>query len=212
MQVAMNVNRSLIALTLSFCLSTFAGAVVAADGDDALFGLRWGMTLSGVKALGIVLTKTEDERNFEIYKTSSLPKNISDVESYSVIFADGKLVKVLAESKIVTNDPSGSNGKERFKALRSLLSEKYGKPDIDHQVVGGKLFKEDDEFYECLAYNGCGLWVSVYESADKILSVELNGLRHGSGFISITAEAKPQFLKAVEVHNSRKNKLDKDSL
>lgn len=184
----------------------------AADGDDALFGLRWGMTVDDVKAAGASLSKTKGDRNLDFYKTSSLPKNISDFDSYWLIFADGKLVKLQGVGKNILNDPSGSNGKERFEALRSALQQKYGTPTLNSQTIGNKLFEEYDEFYQCLKYTGCGLWTSVFSTSDKVVSIDLKGLSRGTGYIELTAEAKPQWSKALDVYMSRKNYSDKDAL
>ena len=203
----MQTLKLLLALVAS--LSFPAGA---ADGDEALFGLRWGMTIAEVKAAGVTLTKTKGDRNLEIFKASSVPKSLSDFESYSMIFADGKLVKLWGISKDISEDPSGSSGKERFETLRAALTQKYGSPKLNSQTTGNKLFKEYDEFYQCLAYSGCGLWVSTYETPDKHLSIELKGLRRGTGYIDITSEAQPQWTQALEVYKSRRNSSDKDAL
>lgn len=184
----------------------------SADGDEALFGLRWGMTIAEVKGVGVTLTKTRADRNFEIYRTSSMPKNVSDFESYSMIFADGKLVKLWGVSKNIVGDPMGSDGKERFDTLRTALIEKYGKPEVDYQKVGAKLYQESDEFYECLKYKGCGLWTSGFETPDKAIGLDLKGLSRGTGYIELLAEAKPQFSRALEIYKSRKTSSDKDAL
>lgn len=111
-----------------------------------------------------------------------------------------------------TNDPTGSAGKERFEALTSTLTEKYGKPSDKYQTVGNKLFKEYDEFYQCLANSGCGMWISIYAPVDKDISVELKGLRRGSGYIVLTVESKPQWSNALDVFKTRKNSSDKEAL
>lgn len=184
----------------------------AADGDDALFGLRWGMSPSEIKANGVTLTKVKAEKNLETYRSTSLPKNISDSESYTLVFANGKLVKLWSVSKNIEGDPSGSQGKERFETIQSSLTKKYGEPTLNRQTVGNKLYKEYDEFYQCLAYSGCGIWVSLYETKDKTVSVQLRGLRRGTGFIDLTAEATPQWDQALEVYKANKNKSDSDAL
>ncbi len=194
------------------CIALLTLPALAADGDEALFGLRWGMTVAEVKSAGVAITKTNGDRNLDTYKALSVPRNLSDFESYWMVFADGKLAKVWGFSKNISNDPNGSSGKERFDTLRSALVQKYGKPKLNSQTVGNKLFKEYDEFYECLKYSGCGLWVSTFESGDKDLSIELKGLSRGTGYIDITAEAKPQWDQALKVYRSRKNSSDKDAL
>ena len=191
---------SLTAPHLLLALLLVGASSFAADGDDAMFGLKWGMTPAAVKALGATLTKIKGERNLETYKTGSLPKNLSDIESYVLVFADSKLVKLSAIGTNIVNDPAGSSGKERFELLNSALTDKYGKPSNNYQNIGNKLFNESDEFYQCLAYSGCGMWVSIYNSADKDISVELKGQRRGSGYVTLTAESKPQWSMALDVY------------
>ncbi len=200
--------------SLIFCalFASLSSPVSAADGDEAMFGLRWGMKAAEVQASGVTITKKKGDRNLEIYEAVSLPKNVSDVESYSLIFADGRLAKISAIGKNIANDPSGSNGKERFEAIAKALTEKYGKPSNSYQSTGNKLFKEYDEFYQCLAYSGCGQWTTVYEPNDKDIVIELKGIRRGTGYLVITAEAKPQWSQALDVYKSRKSSSDKDAL
>lgn len=202
------IRQFLLVLTIA----VLSAQTHAADGDDALFGLKWGMTVSEVKAASSNLSKLRGERNLETYKASSVPKPLSDVEAYMFIFADGKLVKMWAVGKDIVGDPTGSIGKERFEALRGALNDKYGKPTQNYQSIGNKLFKEYDEFYQCLAYSGCGMWVSVFETPDKAIIVELKGLRRGTGYLEVTSESKPQWSNALDVFNSRKASSDKDAL
>ena len=189
-----------------------ASQVIAADGDEAMFGLRWGMSPSDVKSLDTVLTKTEAERNLEYYTTTSLPKNVSDIDKYLLIFADGKLVKITAIGTDITGDPSGSKGKQRFDGIFKVLKEKYGKPDTNSHLIGHKLYKEQDEFYQCLVYKGCGIWVSIFETVDKIIALDLKGIRRGIGYLKIATEAKPQWSEALDIFESKKNASDKNAL
>jgi hypothetical protein len=186
--------------------------VIAADGDEAMFGLRWGMSPSDVKSLDTILTKTEAERNLEYYSTTSLPKNVSDVDKYLLIFADGKLVKITVIGKEITGDPSGSSGKQRFEGISKSLSEKYGKASQNNHLISHKLYTERDEFYQCLGYRGCGIWVSIFETTDKIIGLELKGIRRGVGYLRIATEANPQWSEALNIFESKKNASDKDAL
>ncbi|MGB6114971.1 MAG: hypothetical protein WBF97_07775 [Comamonas sp.] len=199
-----------ILLTIAFMMTT--PLVLAADGDEALFGLKWGMTPADVKSAGVNLTKTKGDRNLEIFRASSVPRGLSDFESYHFIFADGKLVKLWGLSKDIVNYPAGITGKQQFDALRLALTEKYGKPKQNYQSTGNKLFKEYDEFYQCLAYSGCGIWVVGFEVPGKYISLELKGQRRGMGYLDITSEAQPQWDNALEVYKSRKAISDKDAL
>ena len=96
--------------------------------------------------------------------------------------------------------------------IARALTEKYGKPGNNYQSTGSKLFKEYDEFYQCLAYSGCGMWITIYESADKSISLEIKGLRRGIGYLVITTESTPQWPQALEIYKSKKTSSDKDAL
>lgn len=184
----------------------------AADGDEAMFGLRWGMSPKDVSSLGVTLAKKSADRNLETYTTTSLPRNLSDTEQYNLIFADGKLVKLVSISKDITGDPSGARGKEKFDAIAKALEEKYGAATDKAQVIGRKLYQEHDEFYQCLRYDGCGFWALIYKTPDKTIGVQLKGLRRGTGFLVVTTEAEPQFSSAMESYRSRQSSSDKAAL
>ena len=203
----MKIHFAIATLLVAICSSAFA-----LDGDEALFGLRWGMTPAQVQAFGVTLINTENDRGLDLYKTTSLPKNVSDAESYSLTFFNGRLVKLWVVTKNITGDPTGAKGKERFGAFRSALAAKYGESAHNRQISGVALYTEWDEFYQCLAYSGCGIWASIFETNDKIVGIEIKGLRRGTGYIEITAEAKPQFHEALQVYRNRQKTTDKDAL
>lgn len=193
-------------------MACYSAASVAADGDEALFGFRWGMTVAEVRDAGIETSRTRSEGAFETYRATTAPKPLNDMSVYSLVFANGRLVKLAAFGGDISADPIGTSGKERFSALRQILTEKYGPPKIDTQTTGNRLFKERDEFYQCLAYPGCGMWVSSFQAEDKVIFVELTGLRRGVGLIKVTAEATPQFSEALKEHKSRTARKDRDAL
>jgi len=197
----------LISATLAISSIAFA-----ADGDDAMLGFKWGMSVQDVKAAGSRLEKKDTNRSLEIYEVSSVPKPLSDFEIYMLIFADGKLVKISAVGNDISGDPTGIKGKEQFKVLENTMKEKYGDPKHSYKRIGSKLYKEYDEFYQCLAYDGCGTWASIFETKDKSVVLEMNGVRRGTGYLRIVAESKPQWSNAIEKHKTKKASSDKDAL
>lgn len=197
---------------LALVIALHSPCSIAADGDDALFGLKWGMSIAEVRALGVPLKKEKGDGNLEIFSSKSMPKELSNAESYALVFADGKLVKQKYIANNITGDAYGTEGKERFESLKAALSEKYGAPSANYQSVGGKLYREADEFYQCLAYDGCGVWSTFFDSPDKSLMLELIGLRRGIGYITLTAEATPQWSAALERRKGIRGKSDKAAL
>ena len=57
-------------------------------------------------------------------------------------------------------------------------------------MVGARLFDQEDEFYQCLSYEGCGVWSALWEekpSGGVLLSVE--GLGPGQGYVQLDFES-----------------------
>jgi hypothetical protein len=202
-------------LTSFFCILYLFSPITATAQDadkEALFGLTWGITVESLQKQGIKLDKKKADRNLENYECSSLPKNLSDAESYILVFSDNKLVKIIAATKNIEGDIYGREGKERFDNLKKTLTKKYGPPSVNYQSSGNKLYNENDEFYQCLAYKGCGTWASCFTTPTKDICLDLKGIRRGTGFIQVTAESIPEWGKALEQYKKLKSKSDSDSL
>jgi hypothetical protein len=196
--------------TLFLC--SLAAAAIAKDNNEAMFGLRWDMSVSEVRATGAPLTQQRTEGNITAFRTESVPKGFSDAEFYVLMFASDRLVKIVMVTKDFTDDPFGTAGRERFAKIKTILEEKYGKPTMSSQEVGRKLFRERDEFYQCLAYTGCGLWAAVFEPPGKSISMELKGSRRGVGYVSITTEAEPQWTNALKQKRDSTGRSDANAL
>jgi hypothetical protein len=181
-------------------------------GGEALFGLTFGASSEQVKMTVPAMALTQREGIFSYYRTADVPKGLSNVDFYQLIFANDKLVKVYAASKDVTNDVYGNEGKKRFADLRSALIAKYGKPATELQDTGMKLYKDAEEFYQCLNYTGCGLWVSIFHAPGKKILVQLHGTSRGRGWIAVMAESDPEWPNAVELDSKRTNASDKNAL
>ena len=166
------------------------------------FGLTWGMSQADVKRMGVLLECKQNEP-FTFCRTASLPKNLSNVEYYQLLFsADNKLVKTRYVSNHFTNDAFGTEGKVEYERVKKTLSKKYGPPE-NTEIIGLRLYKDRDEFYQCLAYDGCGGWFSFWEFPDEsIIVLKLSGLKRGTGYMSITYETS-NFGAAIDNHKEQ---------
>jgi hypothetical protein len=173
---------------LVFAISSFAA--------DAAFGLKWGQTPSELKKMNIEFTLLKGEDNFNIYKTKSLPGNLNDAESYLLFFYKDALLKIVFIGQDITSDITGSKGKARFEELTEIFKKKYTLVSSTKRV-GLKLYDEYDEFYQCLGYSGCGLWMVVFRTETNLLMMELKGTSRGKGYIRIEIEG-PGFEAAVD--------------
>lgn len=197
----------IILAVLLLCSSTFA------ETNNGPFGIKWGASVKELKSMGIKLKiSSESEGRFTIYTSSKLPKNLSMAEQYVLLFdKQFKLQKVMMISEDITGDVYGSEGKETYSTFKSKLQKKYGAPTVEFERVGMALYDESDEFYQCLAYAGCGRWASVFETSDTTISIELKGKSRGSGCILLTYEG-PSWSKAVDAMKSSTSKSDNDAL
>lgn len=115
-------------------------------------------------------------------------------------------------SKNIASDPFGSEGKARYSELKSILEEKYGSPTHEMEWIGLTLFKESDEFYQCLAYNGCGMWASSFAGPQDISVVlQLKGLDRGSGYFELSYEG-PKWSMVLDELKQENLKADTDAL
>ena len=104
------------------------------------------------------------------------------------------------------------NGKKKYTNLKSQLTKKYGNPTVSFERVGGKLWDETDEFYQCLAYPGCGDYIAFFKSqSGASVVLELKGLGRGKGYLRISYEG-PSWPDAVDAYKSKEAKSDEDAL
>ncbi|KYN91034.1 hypothetical protein ATY35_00145 [Vibrio cidicii] len=178
---------------LGLLLVIVAAAAQAADTFPEPFGLSWGMSEAGLKKLGF--TQVSDSDGLSIFSSVSAPKAWSKAENYVAITYKGKLVKAAAVSTNFTDDIYGLEGKSTYEQVKSLLTKKYGSPSTHYERVGGDLYDDTDEFYQCLDYSGCGAYLSIFNYAGGVIAVQLKGKRRGEGFLTIGYES-PQFLVA----------------
>lgn len=194
--------------TVALCLS----ATQASAGGEALFGLTFGMSVAQVKRLVPDMTMFKGTGHSVIYKAKSMPKNLSDTEEYSLVFVNDKLLKLNSIGNTIKNDADGSKGKARFSTLKKSLDDKYGKATSEGQHTGLKLYQETDEFYQCLAYDGCGIWSAVYEPSGRAVVLQLNGISRGTGWVDIVAESVPEWGDSLKQKAAGNNASDKNAL
>ena len=177
----------LILITL-LTVSPFALA-----GGQAMFGLEWGMSPDQVKNLGTKLALKMKVNNLSVYTAKLLPKNLKDADYYNLVFDNSDLlVKIIMVGEMITDDIYGEKGRARFEELARELKEKYEEVKSITET-GIKAYDSPDEFYQCLAFKGCGLWVKMFKGDNKNIILQLNGVTKGEGYIDIRVEAYPEW-------------------
>lgn len=158
--------------------------------------------------IGEAISYTED-LTVKTVQTASVP--LDPGATYALSYYKGRLLKVAAISTEITDDPMGTEGKATFNDLVALFTERYGKPFDGLQASGSTVYRRADEFYECLKYTGCGLWMAVFKTPEKTASLRLKGISRGKGYIDVTVEAA-EWSGVVDQINAANSKALANSL
>ncbi|KPA14943.1 hypothetical protein MHK_004850, partial [Candidatus Magnetomorum sp. HK-1] len=147
-----------------------------------------------------------------VYKTNSLPKNLKDSDFFILFFhKNSNLQKVIMISKDIDDSLSGFSGRNRYNDLKSLLAKDYTLSE-SFEYVGRKLYKEFDEFYQCLAYKGCGDWCSFFKNEEGVsVTLELSPVNKGKGYIRISVEG-PEWSSILDAKNEKIRLLEDEAL
>lgn len=158
--------------------------------------------------VGETIPYTED---LTVKTVTAAPVPLDPGATYVLSYYKGRLLKVSALSSQITGDPVGTEGKATFNDLVAVFTERYGKPFDGLQASGSTVYRRTDEFYECLAYTGCGLWMALFKTPDKTASIWLKGISRGKGYIDVTVEAA-EWSGVVDQINAAKSKALANSL
>lgn len=181
-------------------------------GGKAMFGLSWNMSPDQVRALGIKIVKQEDTKLMAIYKTDSLPQNHSKANYYYLIFfKDSLLGKIAMIGDEIIDDIYGTDGKRQFDLIYKQLSSSGYETIEKYCVTGVKVYNDPDEFYQCLRYDGCGVWTIFLKNDNTMVVLELNGFGRGVGAIKLSAEASPEWSHYLDLKEKAENKSDMES-
>ena len=176
-----------------FLCAVFASTPYAATEVQAPFGFKWDQRVSDLRIKGFKSTCTTiKDLLIESCKFTAAPKKYSKADFFQTYFVPGEgLQKVIMYGKDITDDPYGSDGKELYAALKTSLTNKYGAPSNVFDWGAQDLYKDSDEFYECLNYKSCGTQSSYWiEGMDGTITLEIVGASRGKGFIQLTYESR----------------------
>lgn len=196
---------------LSFIMLSSFCITATAQENRAPFGFEWGQNLDEIEKI------TGSKADLELLwgrvhsiDTKSAPSTPPDTHSISLsVDPELGLGRVIWYSTIIFSDAFGRKGKENYQKYKALLSKKYGKPDVSVERFGLKLWDKADEFYQCLAYDGCGGYMAIWTGEEgPSVSLKLNGIRRGEGFIDIIYEG-PNWKDIIdEVDKAEEDALD----
>ncbi len=163
----------------------------AARPAEAPFGLKWGMHLNDLEGLGVQINSTSKNGDLTIVNAKTMAQAFPDTATVNMLFdSHAGLVKVRWIGKPITDDLVGTKGRAKYGEMKKMVLQNLGNPTDETMVVGARLFDQEDEFYQCLSYDGCGVWSTLWEqkpSGGVLLSIEGEG--PGRGFVQIDYES-----------------------
>lgn len=169
-----------LVLGLLFLLSTPVFA------EEAPFGLRWGATFEELQNRGFAGDFQQDDGQVKIYQSNKL-LNAPESSDFARVAVDRQygLQRIMWVSKEIADDPSGGKGLELYRTMKQTLTEQYGDPKTsEEEIVGGRAYAANS-FYQCLAEDGCGSFVTVWRSFSVDVRLRLLGAATGKGRLEV---------------------------
>lgn len=154
--------------------------------EDAPYGLRWGASIEELKTRGFSGDVQQDDGQMKIFQTTKLP-NAPSYSDFARLGVDRKfgLQRILWVSKEILDDPSGEKGLELYKSMKASLSEQYGDPKSSDEEMAGSRTNGPSSFYQCLAEDGCGVFVTVWRTINTDARLRLLGTTTGKGRLEV---------------------------
>ena len=178
------------------------------------FGAEWGWSYPQLKNAGAECQPIEYD-NFDAYRCANMPKSFSNVDFFNAIFDKvNGLQKIRMVGEDITGDPYGTAGKKRYMAYKNAISKKYGpaSDDLTLETVGMTLYKDSDEFYECLKYSGCGYYTTLWQvDTGGTITAEIKGTSRGTGWVQLQYEG-PEWSSSVDRIRAAEAESDLDAL
>lgn len=192
--------------TLLLCSTAFAQTAP----KSSAFGLTFGTSYKEVSKT-VTLERVATEGKFIQYGTKKVPKGVSGAQLYSLVFYDGRLVKISAVGENYEGDSSGTAGIADYLKFKALLSKKY-KLKVSYEYTGRLVFKEPSEFWECIRYKdgACGAYMAFFTGDGANVMLRLRAVKH-TGFYEIMYESD-LFEKAKEANDKAAESKDNDAL
>lgn len=199
-------------LFLSLIAMFFGNSALANKAVEAPFGLEWGLSKGDLVGMGMTLTDCKELGWVEQCNASGVPKSLSNADWYQVLVTKKYgLQKVGMVGTDISSDIYGSSGKASYSKLKTALVKKYGTPQ-SFEYVGRELWDEADEFYQCLAYDGCGTWTSYWvDGLEGTIALELKGMRRGEGYLTLWYEGG-SWSTAIDEKDMVQDSADEDAL
>jgi hypothetical protein len=154
--------------------------------QEAPFGFRWGQSLDELAAAGVKGAIRQDEENISVLQSGSVSGAGDDTDLVRLIVdRHFGLQRIEWASKNLGDDPSGQKAVALYHKMKTILSDEYGAPRSSAEEIGVVTYTGPDDFFKCLATDGCGAYASVWRSGYSDVAMHLVGTSAGKGWLEI---------------------------
>jgi len=97
------------------------------------------------------------------------------------------LQRIIWRSKDIDDGPTGGNGIAAYGEMKDKLTDTYGNPRASSEESGASVYTSPSQFYQCLAADGCGAYISRWNADDGEVYLRLTpGESPNSGRLEVT--------------------------
>lgn len=95
--------------------------------DTAPFGLTWGLSITDIKNMGVVLEKTGEKDYVNSFSATYLPNPVNEFRDIVLTFGEeDQLWRILAYGNFIKDDAKASKVMNIYNRYYKLLTQKYG--------------------------------------------------------------------------------------
>ncbi|QJR35214.1 hypothetical protein [Gemmatimonas groenlandica] len=178
---------------------------------DGPFGLSMGMSEQAAKAATSGWSMIEQG----FFTVEKVPRTHDAFVSYTLMFGSAGLCKIIAVGRNIESDAHGTVLMGSFKSLEDGVSEKYGKPSEEHNVLQtGSIWNDPQDFMMALLKKE-RLFVTLWEKkADsmnighvKTIALQAHALDRSTAWLRVGYEFENFDACSKEVTKARNSAL-----
>ncbi len=146
----------------------------AAWADGPPFGLHWGDTVQALSDRGVVLQIEQSSPTSVQAAATAL--RIKPAQPGSVEIVVNKafgLQRIIWTSTEIEDTAFGTQGIAAYQQRKRAMTKDYGTPRYVAEEMWAEFYSSPDQFYECLAADGCGTYLSQWRTYDGDLILQL---------------------------------------
>lgn len=152
----------------------FLAVAAAARADEAPYGLHWGETAQDITDRGLSIEAVEGDGKSKLYVARGLRMAPPDTGLVRIVINEKHgLQRITWISKPIEDDLYGTKGRKAYQDRIAAFNRDFGRPHVTTEEIGVSVYTAPDQFYACLATDGCGIFMSKWLGDDEEILLRL---------------------------------------